>query len=139
VYNLRVAQDHTYFVGHDDWGFSVWVHNANYVRFGSKAEVDNFNAAGGNFTGKPGAPNNDVRFGLAGSIDTTKLSSSAAKRKIAYSHKFDVDIPDEVVDLLRRMGVQEALGHANSLSVPQGSLLDLLNKLKGKVKVTKVE
>jgi hypothetical protein len=30
VYNLRVAQDHTYFVGHDDWGFSVWVHCANY-------------------------------------------------------------------------------------------------------------
>jgi hypothetical protein len=28
VYNLRVAQDHTYFVGHDDWGFSVWVHHA---------------------------------------------------------------------------------------------------------------
>ena len=28
VYNLRVAEDHTYFVGSDDWGFSVWVHNA---------------------------------------------------------------------------------------------------------------
>ena len=27
LYNLRVAEWHTYFVGHEDWGFSVWVHN----------------------------------------------------------------------------------------------------------------
>ena len=32
VYNMRVASDHTYFVGANDWGFSVWVHNAYYVR-----------------------------------------------------------------------------------------------------------
>jgi len=31
VYNIRVAVDHTYFVGDVDWGFSVWVHNADYV------------------------------------------------------------------------------------------------------------
>lgn len=29
VYNLRVADDHTYFVGCEEWGFSVWAHNAN--------------------------------------------------------------------------------------------------------------
>ncbi|VTR99017.1 yd repeat-containing protein : YD repeat protein OS=Isosphaera pallida (strain ATCC 43644 / DSM 9630 / IS1B) GN=Isop_2419 PE=4 SV=1: PT-HINT [Tuwongella immobilis] len=28
VYNLRVADWHTYFVGDDEWGFSVWAHNA---------------------------------------------------------------------------------------------------------------
>src|SRR5262249_22418124 len=28
VYNLRVAEYHTYFVGCDEWGFSVWAHNA---------------------------------------------------------------------------------------------------------------
>ncbi len=27
VYNLRVADFHTYFVGGEDWSFSVWVHN----------------------------------------------------------------------------------------------------------------
>jgi hypothetical protein len=27
VYNLRVAEHHTYFVGARDWGFSVWAHN----------------------------------------------------------------------------------------------------------------
>jgi hypothetical protein len=28
VYNLRVADYHTYFVGSMAWGFSVWAHNA---------------------------------------------------------------------------------------------------------------
>src|SRR5262249_38908229 len=28
VYNLRVAEYHTYFVGSRGWGFSVWAHNA---------------------------------------------------------------------------------------------------------------
>ena len=27
VYNLRVADHHTYFVGGEDWGFAVWAHN----------------------------------------------------------------------------------------------------------------
>src|SRR5262249_40864684 len=31
VYNLRVADFHTYFVGCDAWGFSVWAHNADYA------------------------------------------------------------------------------------------------------------
>ncbi len=28
VYNLRVEECHTYFVGSEQWGFSVWVHNS---------------------------------------------------------------------------------------------------------------
>ena len=28
VYNFRVADWHTYFVGKEDWDFEVWVHNA---------------------------------------------------------------------------------------------------------------
>ncbi|MEZ6141286.1 MAG: polymorphic toxin-type HINT domain-containing protein [Zavarzinella sp.] len=36
VYNLRIADHHTYFVGCDDWGFSAWVHNA------ACANVDEF-------------------------------------------------------------------------------------------------
>ena len=30
VYNLEVEDDHTYFVGCQEWGFDVWVHNAEY-------------------------------------------------------------------------------------------------------------
>src|SRR5262249_25600536 len=28
VYNLEVEDDHTYFVGSDEWRFAVWAHNA---------------------------------------------------------------------------------------------------------------
>jgi hypothetical protein len=28
VYNCRVADHHTYFVGTEEWGFAVWAHNA---------------------------------------------------------------------------------------------------------------
>ncbi len=34
VYNFRVAEDHTYFVGCDEWGFAVWAHN-NTACFGA--------------------------------------------------------------------------------------------------------
>ncbi len=30
VYNVEVEDCHTYFVGAEDWGFSVWAHNAAY-------------------------------------------------------------------------------------------------------------
>ena len=30
VYNLRIADFHTYFVGTRDWTFSVWSHNTKY-------------------------------------------------------------------------------------------------------------
>jgi hypothetical protein len=41
VYNLRVSEYHTYFVGGDEWGFSVWAHNTY-----SQLERD-FHAAAG--------------------------------------------------------------------------------------------
>jgi hypothetical protein len=30
VYNLEVEDEHTYFVGGEEWGFAVWAHNARY-------------------------------------------------------------------------------------------------------------
>jgi hypothetical protein len=33
VYNFRVADFHTYFVGNEQWGFSVWAHNADCTAF----------------------------------------------------------------------------------------------------------
>ncbi len=39
VYNLRVAEHHTYFVGADDWGFSVWAHNTSCDWSGVLASV----------------------------------------------------------------------------------------------------
>ncbi|MBY0456346.1 MAG: hypothetical protein K2V38_03305, partial [Gemmataceae bacterium] len=31
VYNVEVDEHHTYFVGREEWGFSVWAHNADCV------------------------------------------------------------------------------------------------------------
>jgi RHS repeat-associated protein len=42
VYNLRISVYHTYFVGHDEWGFSVWAHNANCLRAAMIAGGTNF-------------------------------------------------------------------------------------------------
>jgi hypothetical protein len=40
VYNLRVADHHTYFVGSSTmWGFSVWAHNAYDMHHGTPKEV----------------------------------------------------------------------------------------------------
>jgi len=38
VYNLRVADYHTYFVGSTHWGFSVWVHNTYTATVGEVAQ-----------------------------------------------------------------------------------------------------
>lgn len=38
VYNIRVADYHTYFVGCDEWGFNVWAHNQCAYRAMSPAE-----------------------------------------------------------------------------------------------------
>jgi hypothetical protein len=49
VYNLRVADYHTYFVGEVEWGFAVWAHNAYTFLSGLKLaqQVANQLTAGG--------------------------------------------------------------------------------------------
>ncbi len=39
VYNFRVKEYHTYFVGRDDWGFAIWVHNTNGHEQAGHSEV----------------------------------------------------------------------------------------------------
>lgn len=46
VYNIRVAEDHTYFVGREAWGFSVWVHNTYKVVPGKDGLFDVVDAKG---------------------------------------------------------------------------------------------
>ena len=47
VYNLRVADFHTYFVGGEGWGFAVWAHNA-------------YDAATSDLSRGPHAPNRNM-------------------------------------------------------------------------------
>lgn len=47
VYNLRVADHHTYFVGDDTWGWAAWVHNAYAFRSLNDDEVTAILEGGG--------------------------------------------------------------------------------------------
>ena len=58
VYNFRVAEYHTYFVGSAEWGFSVWAHNADCsgeLRLGGQQARDNLRSALG-LVSDAGAP-----------------------------------------------------------------------------------
>jgi hypothetical protein len=57
VYNLRVADYHTYFVGCDEWGFSVWAHNTCVYRGldANKLDATNLAAGKGLWATKPDA------------------------------------------------------------------------------------
>jgi len=54
VYNLRVAEYHTYFVGCDEWGFSVWAHNADCSPQQVSAAVQEVLGKGKHFESHPG-------------------------------------------------------------------------------------
>ena len=63
VYNLRVADYHTYFVGGESWGFSVWAHNAcdldSLSRAAGAADRGGLTRAGRSLvkhTDRPGSP-----------------------------------------------------------------------------------
>ena len=62
VYNLRVADHHTYFVGGNEWGWDVWVHNASYSKMAAEEAVEKgvlsvkSSRAATHFDGKHGKP-----------------------------------------------------------------------------------
>jgi hypothetical protein len=39
LYNLQIADYHTYFVGYDEWGFSVWAHNDCIYHYGAPGKT----------------------------------------------------------------------------------------------------
>jgi hypothetical protein len=70
VYNMSVAEYHTYFVGHKVWGFAVWSHNSGIC----PGDVAPNNAAGKKL----------VRYG--GPDTAEKLASDAAAAEVAIGH-----------------------------------------------------
>jgi hypothetical protein len=87
VYNLRVADYHTYFVGDESWGFSVWAHNNNcHGSFQelhdaggdaiARGDPTNVTAgrrrAGGNAAGDP---DNPAEVGVAGPRATADIAA----------------------------------------------------------------
>ena len=67
VYNLRIAEDHTYFVGEPTWGFSVWAHNNNQL------------CAFGNTQGpRPPRPGKDIDVDPSGMVHPTEPPTGAS-------------------------------------------------------------
>ena len=65
LYNIRVADYHTYFVSDEDWGFSVWAHNTGPCGWFSANEAMSSRASAyqTQITGRPGTWTNGVRTG----------------------------------------------------------------------------
>ena len=59
VYNFRIAEFHTYFVGCDEWGFSVWVHNQYAM---TRAEWGGFRREFRDWTSSIGLSGKDKSF-----------------------------------------------------------------------------
>jgi hypothetical protein len=74
VYNLRVADYHTYFVGCDEWGWSVWAHNVC-----TPEEVKQFANA---YASKVAANGGKTPKGLWTSIGNGRQFSQSEKRQI---------------------------------------------------------
>ena len=93
VYNLRVADFHTYFVGGGLWGFDVWVHNAkfHYVQsqYDDLIESDmQINGIRSNsfFSEDPNLTKFDMSSGALG----TGLQANPAKRIVVVSDGPDI-------------------------------------------------
>ena len=114
VYNLRVADYSTYFVGGEAWGFSV-CDNVCFERYVSAAEVLSFVLLGNNFSFSASRPNAGLRFALAGTIDPKKLTKKDVDEK--YGYRIDFSLLPAEITILVGMGVRPADGHPGSLEI----------------------
>jgi hypothetical protein len=96
VYNLRVADDHTYFVGCDEWGFSVWAHNASYYH-GTDIE----SALSITMGGIQPVGLDDFKFNMTDdpSYAAYQASLTAAERNLPAA-VVQIQIPDELNQVL---------------------------------------
>ncbi len=101
VYNFRIAEFHTYFVGCDEWGFSVWAHNA------ACTPGDVLAAAAGKLSA-------DEAAAVAASINK---AGGFTKRSKKQANAFD-----EVAEVLRSKGIDVDGGAALQLRARFGDL-----------------
>ena len=85
VYNLRVADYHTYFVGASEWGFSVWAHNQgcgpddSLVRRGKSRESAQRLARQAEAAEKAGKAKNGVEYGHGVSVTSPESNARLAR------------------------------------------------------------
>jgi hypothetical protein len=120
VYNMCVQEYHTYFVGHQIWGFAAWSHNACLQR--------------GRRSGRPNAPNAPSRQ----AADLPSLDSTGKVHGLLpHPDDFGQYQPDELAQLQRELkqSVQErirqtaALGRDRGHGQRQGAEQDLINTI----------
>jgi RHS repeat-associated protein len=75
VYNMRVADHHTYFAGAEEWGFAVWVHNANCVVTSADSVAAGRVPTGGNLEKTLQAIEREVNSGRAVTSQTEALGA----------------------------------------------------------------
>ena len=111
VYNFRVADYHTYYVGCDEWGFSVWAHNARCVNPQAIAEVANVKGTVKDRAARIMRNKNesaaieylskakDLSGNLVG-VEKAKLALEASKKPIALND------PTKVAQVVNVLGAQ---------------------------------
>src|SRR5262249_18609749 len=127
VYNVRVADHHTYFVGSLAWGFSVWAHNAR-CRYHTDAEglagiqKDNAINPSGPARGPVSGvhvelePFGPVRSRIPGQSAVEEVG--AANRRVqGYYVEFDVPDPNQLVPTI--------VGPRNTAIIPTSTPLSL--------------
>jgi RHS repeat-associated protein len=110
VYNLRVADWHTYFVGSAAWGFSVWAHNSGGCPPGGEGEpqaplslwarLKNWWRGGGTpAASAPQTPGGNVRFNV---IDGWGSISVSIENGTATFRVYNIENVNIVIQALNR-------------------------------------
>ena len=103
VYNVEVEQFHTYFVGCQEWGFSLWAHNAEYQVFADvfgTYSIRYWEGTGSHRTLKVlETPNgNPIRFRTAAEADTWIARNVAPPRQVTSTVRHKHGTQTVVVD-----------------------------------------
>jgi hypothetical protein len=128
VYNLRIADFHTYFVGSLAWGFSIWTHNSRYEKL-MEAIAEVSKKAGLNWTieyvkrvfAKVSKQLKPVIDGRKSAKQTKALSKM--REKLAHEGTNQAKSPKQkgpgkVRPPLKREHTEEAIGNVKGLTVP---------------------
>jgi hypothetical protein len=106
VYNITVGVAHTYFIGGESWGFTIWVHN-QYTKFYD--EVDGL----WKLKDKSGKVVPNVSFADEAAVDARLLDLNAPKASTARLHKFAGLTVEEILKMKK--------GSIKNADLPEGS------------------
>ena len=121
VYNLRVADHHTYFVGEEAWGWCAWAHNAYLYR--AITDQDYAEYASSFFTHiKPRAPGGTILQQIEGNgVKTKYISASQSYAGTARFQNSSQGVIKIDKDKLIELG-SGVVDHANLLAAAANSI-----------------